>query len=319
MVKVIYFLVDLFMKIYYTDGILKRKGNEMKKLLTILLLISNTCFGKSIYDYQNELINQRNQEEREIDDLANNPKYKKFFDNGYINLGNTEDRRKISIIKEVLSENKDFDKKSTDDKMFSNIFHNDPMMSSVTDYKCYMDEIHKTTTKMDYMVLEVEDRMSPSLKEANKNIFIAKVLSNAFEKCTDMDSYVKYNSDENIQNRIENEFREKYQDWDDESVKIRTKNVVDTYNMCLSTREEIGDTSEIMGEKILNCRKFYESNVEINVKEQLDRIKKANGGWLRYEEKNRLEKKIRGEERYKYWQLCTRYYERREDCGKFIR
>ncbi len=291
----------------------------MKKLLIVLLLISNVCFGKSIYDYQNDLVNTRNQEESEIDNLAKNPKYQKFFDNEYINLGNTEDRRKILIIKDVLNEYENFDKKSTDNKMFSGNFYNDHLMSSVTDYKCYMDEIYKTTTKMDYMALEVENRMAPSLKEANKNIFIAKFSNNAFEKCTDMDSYMKYNSDENIQNRIENEFRKKYQGWDDELVKKRTKNIVDTYNMCLSTREEIGDTSEIRDEKILNCRKFYESNVEINVKEQLDRIKKANGGWLKFEQKDRLESKIRGEERYKYWQLCTRYYERREDCKKFIR
>ena len=290
----------------------------MKKLLIILLLVSNTCFGKSIYNYQNELINQRNQEEREINNLAKDPKYKKFFNNGYINLGNIEDRGKIAIIKEVLNENKDFDKKSTDNKVFSDNFYNDPMMSSITDYKCYMDEIYKTTTKMDYMILEVENRMSPSLKEANENIFIAKFSSNAFEKCTDMNSYMKYNSDENIQNRIENEFRKKYQGWDDELIKKRTKNIIDTYNMCLATRKEIGDTAEIRKEKLMNCRKFYQSNIDINVKNEVEKVKRANGGWVEYEVQKRIELGAKREEGHKYSELCINYYERREDCKKFI-
>ena len=291
----------------------------MKKLLIALLLVSNTCFGKSIYDYQNELINQRNQEEREIDDLANNPKYKKFFDNGYIDLGNTEDRRKISIIKEVLSENKDFDKKSADNEMFSDNFHNDHLMSSVTDYKCYMDEIYKTTTKMDYIALEVENRMAPSLKEANDNIFRAKFSGNAFEKCTDIDTYMKYNSNENAQNRIENKFRKNYKDWDDELIKKRTKNIMDTYNMCLATRKEVGDTAEIRKEKLMNCRKFYQNNIDINVKNEVEKVKRANGGWIRYEEKKRIELGAKREEGYKYSLLCINYYERNEDCEKFIK
>ena len=281
----------------------------MKKLLLVFLLTSNICFGKSIYDATNDVIQENQRKDAELKKLADNPKYQQFFDGGYVDTGNINDLSKLSIIKNVLEEYKNFNKKSYDDKMFSEVFNNNPTMSAITDYNCYINEIYKSTKVIDYMKLDVEMQMT-TYKQAEMNQFISDFSRLAFEKCIDMDAYEKYNSKDNIRNKLENEFRHSCPDCDDDFIKTKVNNIIESYNICKNTGKETTDTDEVRGNKIQKCLDFYKTNIEDGIKKELKNYKNP-----RSSVKLTIELEWKG----KYYGICQNYYNLKEDCEKILK